>query len=326
MKMSRLAVVVALAVTPALGRAQAATPACVSTASQDACQKAADMFGLVAPQLGALVAGGNATPGQTGPIGGFGHFSVALRVNGIRADVPDVRQLTVQPGAAERTTIPTTRQWVGLPVLDADLGIFRGFPVGSSFVGGVDLLLSGTWLPSFDGEGVRVSLPDGNVHLGLGARLGVLRETIYWPGIDVTLSRTELPSADITAITDRGDTLSVAGARVRTDSWRLVAGKSFFSLAVAAGAGQDRYRSGASVSAAVQGAGGAALRLEPVGLEQRLTRTNVFANLALNAAPLRLVGEIGRAWGGTIDTYNSFGDVRADDARLYGSVGLRVGF
>ena len=87
------------------------------------------------------------------------------------------------------------------------------------------------------------------MHVGMGARLGILRETFNAPGIDLTVSRNGLPTANVTALTDRGDTLRVTGARVRVDSWRLVAGKSFFAVALAAGAGQDRYRSNASVAA-----------------------------------------------------------------------------
>ncbi|HEX4933951.1 MAG TPA: hypothetical protein VFV33_12270, partial [Gemmatimonadaceae bacterium] len=61
-----------------------------------------------------------------------------------------------------------------------------------------------------------------------------------------------------------------------------------------------------------------------VSARQRLTRTNVFANLSLNLAVVRVVGEVGRASGGTIATYNAFGGHRADDARSYASLGLRL--
>jgi hypothetical protein len=41
---------------------------------------------------------------------------------------------------------------------------------------------------------------------------------------------------------------------------------------------------------------------------------------------MKVVGEVGMVSGGTIDTYNTFSGKRADDSRLYGSVGLRLGF
>ena len=52
--------------------------------AQDACQKAIDLFQYMAPQLGALLAGGNATQGLTGTLGGLGHMVIGVRVNGIR--------------------------------------------------------------------------------------------------------------------------------------------------------------------------------------------------------------------------------------------------
>ncbi|HZF73263.1 MAG TPA: hypothetical protein VEZ51_07515, partial [Gemmatimonadaceae bacterium] len=39
-------------------------------ASQDACQKAIDLFKYMAPQLGTAIAGGNPTLGQGGNLGG----------------------------------------------------------------------------------------------------------------------------------------------------------------------------------------------------------------------------------------------------------------
>src|SRR3954467_2248974 len=51
--------------------------------SQDACQKAIDLFEYMAPQLGTSITGGNATLGQGGNLGGLGHFSFGLRVNAV---------------------------------------------------------------------------------------------------------------------------------------------------------------------------------------------------------------------------------------------------
>ena len=48
---------------------------------QSACrtpaQQAVDVFQFMAPQLGLALAGGNATLGQGGALGGFGHFASA---------------------------------------------------------------------------------------------------------------------------------------------------------------------------------------------------------------------------------------------------------
>jgi hypothetical protein len=39
----------------------------------------------------------------------------------------------------------------------------------------------------------------------------------------------------------------------------------------------------------------------------------------------KIIGEIGMVSGGTVQTYNQF-DAAPDKSRLYGSVGVRVGF
>ena len=56
-----------------------------------------------------------------------------------------------------------------------------------------------------------------------------------------------------------------------------------------------------------------------------MTRTNYFADVAMNLLVLKLVGEVGMVSGGSVPTYNQF-STKADASRLYGSVGIRLGF
>ena len=63
-------------------------------------------------------------------------------------------------------------------------------------------------------------------------------------------------------------------------------------------------------------------------ISQTLTRTNYFVDLSLNL-PLvqaRRRGRPGVAAVTSSHTYNTFSDGRADDSRIYGSLGLRFGF
>jgi len=115
--------------------------------------------------------------------------------------------------------------------------------------------------------------------------------------------------------------------RVRTNSWRVVAGKSFIFLGGAAGIGQDTYDSNARISVTIAprpasegGSGG------PITLQQKLTRTNYFASLWINAGVLRIVGELGQASGGEILTYNEFNGPQADETKKYFSAGISLGF
>lgn len=334
--MNRIATLLAtVAMPPLLGsavlttslQAQGPTTGCVSAGElQDACQKAADIFELLAPQLGVMVAGGNAVIGQVGSIGGFGHVSLGFRVTGMRADIPDLGELSARRGPAEASQVATSQQWVGIPVVDADVGLLPGMAVGPVYVGALDLLLSGSWMPDLDGNDVSVSASGGRFRASVGARLELLRETPFGPAVAVTAIRRSLPSADMVARTGGGDTLEVRDARVRVDSWRVTAGKSFQILALGAGIGQDRHDAGAMVRARLRDAAGGEQMTEALDLHQELTRTNAFATLSLNLVPLRVTAEVGRSWGGSLATFNSFDGTTAAASRNYGSVGLLIGF
>src|SRR5688500_9748910 len=109
-------------------RAQSISASCpagtaAQVATQDACQKAIDLFDYMAPQLGAVIAGGNATLGQGGTLGGFPHFVVGLRVNGLMGSLPNVEDHPPVLSGAEQTDYETAGQPLGLPAVDAAIGL-----------------------------------------------------------------------------------------------------------------------------------------------------------------------------------------------------------
>ena len=297
-------------------------------ASQDACQKAIDLFQYLAPQLGTAISGGNATLGQGGTLGGLGHFLVDVRVNAVQGSLPQVDQVTPSVNGVQQSTYPTKDQFIPMPTADLAIGIFKGLPLAITNVGGVDLLVSASYLPEFEGSGVSVKVPSGSLKLGYGVRLGVLQESLLVPGISVTYLKRDLPTVDISA-NNGNDTLNVNNLSLKTTAWRLVASKSLLMFGVAVGAGQDKYESSTDIRARVAARTvpptGAAIA-GPVPMSQSLTRTNVFADLSLNLLLFKLTGEIGQVSGGTINTYNQFSGKQAADSRVYGSVGARFGF
>src|SRR6478752_10221361 len=136
-------------------------------ASQDACQKAIDLFKYLAPQLGTSIAGGNATLGQAGSLGGLGHFSLGLRVNAVQGSLPQVQNITPSVNGATNTpAIDTKTQLFPMPTADLAVGIFKGLPLAITNVGGVDLLVSAAYLPEFNSSGVSVKVPNGSLKLG----------------------------------------------------------------------------------------------------------------------------------------------------------------
>jgi len=308
-----------------------ATPKCpggpplsAAQIAQDACQQAFDVYQFMAPQLGLALTGGNATAGQGGVLGGLGHFSVGVRVNGFHGKLPDVNNPAFTPrvtGAQPSRTLPTTSQWVGLPTADAAIGLFKGFPLGVSNVLGLDALVSISYVPTLSKDDFSVT-PSSNFQFGYGARIGLLSESIVTPGVSFTWIQRDLPTTDLIANIS-GASLSVTDTKVSTKAWRVVASKNLIVFSVAGGIGQDKYEQSAVVRGTVS-QGGVGLTAQAPGTDESLSRVNFFGDLAYNLPMLKIVGEIGHATGGTVQTYNSFSGGRGDQSYTYGSLGLRL--
>ena len=300
-----------------------------SRASQDACQMAVDVFQLMTPQLGLALAGGNATLGRGSTLG-TGHFSIGLRANVFKGDLPDVQAFPTPStnGRVQRTeanALPADEQIVGLPTADAAIGIFGGVPLGLTSVGGVDLLLSATYVPSIGDETDDVQIkPDRNLQLGYGVRVGLLQESLVVPGVSFTFLKRDLPKTTITGTSSNLDVF-IRDVTVKTSAYRVVASKNLLLFGIAAGIGKDNYNQSADIQATVRNTPVGSQTSDQVLLGQKLSRTNYFLDLSLNLPIFKLIGEVGQVTGGTVDTYNAFETGRADKARTYGSVGFRIG-
>jgi hypothetical protein len=290
--------------------------------TQDACQKAIDLLQVAAPQLGATLTGGNAVLGEHSSLRGLGHFSLGLRANALQSSLPRIDEHTPSLTGAQVDDYEVRKQWIAAPVLDAAIGIFRGIPFAGTYALGVDALVNVAYIPSVDEGDFSLDVPDGSLKFGLGARLGVLAETFVTPGISVTWLQRDLPTVNVQGRV-AGDELNVRNVRVSTTAWRVVAGKNLSVFGLAVGGGQDRDDTRADVQVSIN-------QLQPavtsnvIAARQDLTRNNIFASIALNLPALRVVGEVGRASGGSLATYNTFAGHRADDAQSYASLGLRV--
>lgn len=298
--------------------------------AQDACQQAYDLYQFMSPQLGLALAGGNATIGQGGVLGGIGHLSVGVRANAFQGLLPKVSSFSPRTsGASPARTLTTDDQILGLPTADAAIGIFKGLPLGLTNVGGIDALVSAAYVPTIDNDDVKIT-PSNNWQFGWGARVGLLSESIVVPAVSVTWIERDLPETDMIG-TSGGSTLKVEDFTVKTSAWRVVASKSFIVFGLAAGVGQDKYDQSAKISASFNGtctSGTVSVNCSGTttvpDAAQELTRTNMFVDLSLNLPLFKLVVEAGQATGGTVNTYNSFSGGRADRSQVYGSAGLRL--
>lgn len=310
--------------------AQGVSSQCTAGVTQDACQKSIDIFQYLAPQLGVIIAGGNATLGVGGTIGGLGRIYVSGRANIVSADIPRVAQVTPSITGARSDQYPTQSQIAGIPQADVAIGIFRGIPLGVTNVGGLDLLVNATYLPAVSTAGVKLGVPNGSLKFGGGARLGIVQESILFPGLSATYLRRSLPTVNVSAATG-SDSIRVDNLNVRTDSWRLVASKNLLLFGLAAGFGQDRYNSDATTRAYIAprtlgvASSTPAENIGPVALSQKLTRTTYFLDASINFPIIRLIGEIGRTGSANVPTFNTFAGSEAGAARTFGALGVRLG-
>jgi hypothetical protein len=297
-------------------------PAIVGVAHQggDACQKVADLFNYMNMQLGTWVAGGNPTLGQGGTLGGLGHFSVGVRANVMKATIPNVDQIQVQPGAPVSTNIPSSDKWVGLPAADVAIGLFKGFPIGLTNIAGIDALVSVSYLPSYSQHSIHVGSQSDKWKIGFGGRLGIIQESLLLPGVGVSYMIRDLPTAVLSGEDNAGNTVSISDYKIRTKQWRLTASKKLLFLGLAAGIGQDKYDTKAMLTYNVDGNTPNA----PIALHISPTRTNYFADLSFNLLLAHFVAEVGRVTGGNVTTFNTF-STDASAARTYGSLGIRIG-
>ncbi|MEJ7808824.1 MAG: hypothetical protein WKG32_00255, partial [Gemmatimonadaceae bacterium] len=298
----------------------------------DACQKGVDLFNYLTPQLGNAIAGGNATLGQAGTLGGLGRFSLGLRVNAVRAGIPDVEADEAEPsiGAVDRDFYPVKDRPLPMPQVEGAIGLFGGLPIGLASVGGVDALFSGFYLPSASAD--RVDFNGGGFKVGYGIRVGLLGETPVLPGISFTWARRDLPTVDIAANPVGSDEVTLNEFTNETTAWRFVIGKGFGPVAVAAGYGKDAYKSSATVFYSVNencgiGEPCPVEPVEPFRYSRDSKATSMFADLSLSLKLFRLVAEVGQMRVNDIsaaDFYNEFAQ-DPSKVRMFGSVAFRFG-
>ncbi|MBV6521451.1 MAG: hypothetical protein MNPFHGCM_01589 [Gemmatimonadaceae bacterium] len=329
--MSRIAIACGLAVLVyaegalaqgAIIDSQCRSGSSVERATQDACQKTVDIFAFMAPQLSASLIGGSAVLGEVRSLGGFGHLSLGIRGNVMRARLPDVDAIVPDVTGARSNKFAVEDKPLGLPVVDLAVGILPGVDLGDVSILGIDALVNVAWIPEVTEGDLTVRLPDGSLKLGLGARVTVIEESAFGPSIALSFLQRDLPRIDIHA-TPGSDELRVSQLTLTSDAWRAAVGKSLGPLQVSIGAGKDRFDASATIDVNVNRAGHSYQRGD-VLVAQSMRRQTVFADLALNLSALRIVAEVGQVSGGSVVTYNTFDGKRADDSLQFGSLGVRV--
>ena len=300
--------------------------------AQDACQKAVDLFNFFTPQLATALAGGSHTLGQGGALAGLGHVAVDLRVTGVQGTLPKVAGVGLSTSGATATTFAGENKYVPMLTADAAIGIWRGYSLGVTHVGGIDALVSATYLQAFNGGDVQVKLSGDKLKFGYGVRLGLLEESLLAPGVSVSYLKRDLPVFSVSGsstVTAGGasapGTLAINGFTLKTSSWRLTASKNLLFLGLSAGFGGDKYDASSTIIGTVNAPAPVGTQTGTASPTLSMTRTNYFVGLSLDVLIAKLVAEAGQVTGGSLPAgLNNFGSA-PDKSRSYLTVGLRIG-
>src|SRR5438105_1451022 len=187
-----------------------------------------------------IVTGGNPVLGTARTVGGLGHVTLSLRVNAIKAALPD-------PTAANQSPVPSSFNGaVPAPMVEGALGLVKG--LGGGLLS-VDVLGSALILPTgiqnltVDSNATHIS--DAALGFGYGARVGVLNGSFPIPSVSVSWMHRTVPRlryGTLGTAPGTGDDFEFT-MDLKSDSYRAVAGWRFVLVDVAAGIGIDRYKS-----------------------------------------------------------------------------------
>lgn len=281
------------------------------------------------PQVGVALAGGNHVLGEGGTLGGWGKRTLSFRMSAVDGGIPttDVPLSIDRPASGDQ--FGAKRFPVPVPSLDAAIGVWAGFPMGITNIGGIDLLLGAAGVPGISAGDFSLKPKEARpLALSYGLRVGALQESAFVPGISVSWLRRGIPSLNF-HYTPGDDTLAVHDLQVSTSTLRLVASKRFMLMGFAAGIGRDQVRGETAVNVVVNGPVSGTTQRTVItfpAMEERVTRTTGFINASFGVAILRVVLEYGRSNGEARETLNSFGSRRVNESYSYGSLGLTSRF
>ena len=276
------------------------------------CAAGAAAYEAVAAGIGLVAAGGSDIPGTSSTLGwrrGLGpRLAMSARFNGARIPLPAVDQ-------ASSSLLPGLRSLVSAASLGVAAGLFDGFRAAPQYGGilALDAIASAGMIRLPRGDGFQ-----GNAFsAGIGARLGLLRESFDVPGISVSAMRRFFGEARLGA--------DGAPASLRLESAatsvRAAIGKDLSAAGVMVGAGWDRY----SGDATLEGAAVPGERSESVALDgPPVDRLLVFGALSRTWQVIQVTGEFG--WAGGFDAPPDPGTMSHDPGAgsIFGSLSLRI--
>lgn len=286
----------------------------INAQAQAACNTMVDATKAFHPLAGMIVSGGNPVLGTAGTLGGFGHISATVRVNAIKASLPN-------PDSAAQNPVPSSFDgYFPAPVIEAAVGLYGGQGGGLLSIDG---LASALLLPASRVQGMSVD-PDapkiGDIALGLGygVRIGLLRGAFPIPAVSVSVMKRHVPRVQFGDVT--GNDPADFATDLNATNWRAVAGMRVLFADVAAGIGIDHYTSTATIHYRD------GLTTNTVTLDLANTREVLFANAGLTMGLVKLVAEVGYQTGTDQSFATTFSDFDPKAGHVFWGAGLRINF
>jgi len=283
------------------------------------CHQAALAMETSRSGLAAAAAGGNPVPGSASTVG-YRLRSVprlAVSLQGAVSRVATVRLPLAgdagRPPPEEHFVVPTLR-FLGT------LGVFNGFSPAPT-VGGllsVDLTATaqGLFLPGNRG------FQDSPWGWGIGARVGILRESFTLPGISLSVNRRWVGT-----VRQNAPVLSGVGSTrydLNVTSLRGTVGKDLLGVGFLAGAGWDRISGKGSVSVVNSPLGALASSAEGDPTSKRVV---FFGGASMTYLVLQVSGEAG--WSRALDAELPLvpgGDAHPSSGAYFASIAFRLTF
>ena len=328
----------------------------VPSSARENCVVVAQAVESAQPQLGILLAGGNPTLGtaSTGGVrlGILPRVSATAKANLVFIHLPDI--LAESAGGA----VQRLNSSVGIPAPalsgTASVGVFPGVSLLPTIggVGAVDLLGTATWLPlsTFDSEGFsRGDVPDFT--WGLGARVGLLRESFTTPGVSVSLMYRRLADLSYGDVCDSPGSAQQTGSgsgytvaagpcgssgdpgefSMNLTDWstRAAVSKRLLGLGLTVGVGYDRFGSdvgfGLRTSCPTGTTGSTSCYARFSDLSTKNSRWSGFVDGSFSILMATLAAEVGWLQGSDpIQGYPTSSDFDPGNGTFFGSVGLRI--
>jgi hypothetical protein len=293
----------------------------VAQGAADVCQKLNDVFSFLSPQIGVALSGGNPMLGEGGTLGGPGKFSVSVHGTVVDGRVPN-NSVPISLGS---TTVSSNfggqRAPIPMPAVDAAIGLTPGYPVGLTNVGGIDLLVGLTYMPTVNRDRFAINTKGSPLAVAYGVRVGILQESALVPGVSVSYKRRKLPKTSL-LYTTGDDTLGVRDIDLTSSQLRLVAAKRFVFVGIGAGIGRDQINSETAFDATVNESGTRSTVTTSTGIRS-VSRSTAFVDLSFGIPKAQITIEGGWSSKGDItSTVNTFGGHSANEGYRYGSIGF----